>query len=60
LDAEKWYSVNYKELMGAGGSGVLFYHKGSHTRALTELFPELTFKKWNFSERQPRPVFENE
>jgi len=45
LDSEKWYSITKKEILSAGGRGILKYHKGSHIRALVKLYPELRLKK---------------
>jgi len=48
LDAEKWYSVTCKEIVRAGGKGLLHYYNGSHIKALVKLYPELMLKKRNF------------
>jgi len=48
LDAEKWYSVTYHEIRKAGGGGLLYYYRGSYTKALVQLYPELMLKKKNF------------
>jgi len=41
LDAEKWCSISRKDILTAGGSGILEYYKKSHFNALKELYPEL-------------------
>jgi len=48
LDAEKWYSVTYNEIIRFGGKGLLDYYNGSHIKALMKLYPELVLKKENF------------
>jgi len=48
LDAEKWYSIFKKDIINAGGRGILLYYKGSHVRALTQLYPELKLQKQKF------------
>jgi len=48
LDAENWYSVTHKEIIRAGGGGVLNYYHGSHVKALVKLYPELMLKRENF------------
>jgi len=45
LETEKWYSVSRSEIIRAGGRGLLYHYKGSHFRALADLYPELTLKK---------------
>jgi len=49
LDVENWYSITLRDIIRAGGSGLLNYYKGSHIEALVKLYPELTFNKGNFS-----------
>jgi len=48
LEAENWYSVTLKEIMKAGGRGLLNIYNGSHIKALMQLYPELTLEKRNF------------
>jgi len=48
LDADKWYSVTKKEILRAGGNGLLAYYNGSHIKALVKLYPEVIWKKGNF------------
>jgi len=61
LDAENWYSVTYKEITRAGGSGLLGYYGGSHTRALRKLYPELILIKGKFlNSKRGWKVIENQ
>jgi len=48
LDAQNWYSITKREIIPAGGSGLLSYYKGSHIKALIKLYPELKLKRANF------------
>jgi len=48
LDAQKWYSVTLREVIRAGGGGMLDYYNGSHIEALIKLYPELMLKRGNF------------
>jgi len=48
LDAQKWYSITQKEILSAGGFGILYHFQGSYTAALMEVYPELMLKKENF------------
>jgi len=48
LNAEKWYLISWKEIMSAGGKGILNYYGGSYTKALAGLYPELHLRKENF------------
>jgi len=43
LEAKKWSTVSYKDVIQAGGGGILHYYNGSHTKALKNLFTELHF-----------------
>jgi len=52
LDAEKWYSIHKREILEAGGSGLLNYYKGSLTTALIKLYPELMLQRENFRNTQ--------
>jgi len=45
LDAERWYSITKKEVINAGGGGVLEYYDGSHIKALIDVYPELVHRK---------------
>jgi len=49
LDSQKWYAISKKDLIKAGGSGILnVYYKGSYIKALTKVYPELSLQKKNF------------
>jgi len=48
LDAERWYSIEKKEIRKAGGNGIINYYKRSYITALVKLYPELKLKKDNF------------
>jgi len=48
LDASVWYSILLRDILKAGGSGLLEYHKKSHIRALIKLYPELMLQKSSF------------
>jgi len=54
LDAEQWYTVSQKEILNAGGGSLLQYHKGSHIKALVELYPELNLRKESFLKSKER------
>jgi len=47
LDAEKWYCISFKDVLRAGGRGLLQYHK-SHVEAIMKAYPELALKKEYF------------
>jgi len=44
-DTEHWYSITLKDILSAGGVGVLYHHKRSHIEALIDLYPELSMKR---------------
>jgi len=50
LNTEKWYSVTNKEIIRAGGSGLLNQYNGSHIKALVKVYPVL--KKGSFSKSE--------
>jgi len=54
LDAQKWYTITHRDVISAGGSGVLNYHKSSHISALVELYPELKLQKEKFPNYKQR------
>jgi len=58
LDTEKWYSVTKKEIIRAGGSGLLKYYNGSNIEAMVKLYPELIWKKGNFFRHEARKFLE--
>jgi len=45
LDSGKWYSVTRRDILKAGGRGVLPYYEDSHITALAEVYPELKLKR---------------
>jgi len=52
LDAKKWYSIRVKEILRAGGAGLLNNFKGSHINALRKAYPELMLNKKLFLQSQ--------
>jgi len=63
LNAENWYSISHREILRAGGGGILLYYKGSYIRALVELYPEVKLESRNFfhskASQQQRKFFDN-
>jgi len=49
LHPEKWYTVNSKDVVNMGGSGILKYYNGSHIKALMQLYPEINLVKEKFT-----------
>jgi len=47
-DASEWYSTVRSDIIRAGGGGVLNYYRGSHIKALVDLYPELGLQKEKF------------
>jgi len=48
LDRDFWCTVKKRDIIKAGGSGVLNYWKGSHINALSALYPELGLRRKDF------------
>jgi len=44
LDAAKWSSIRHKDIINAGGRGLLKHHAGSHINALMDLYPGSSFE----------------
>jgi len=48
MEVHKWYKVTRRDIINAGGKGLLKYHKESHIQALIDLYPALKLKKDQF------------
>jgi len=44
LDADQWKLISTKDIVAAGGSGMLYYYNRSLPAALNNLYPNLTLR----------------